>query len=120
MRLLSAPLRSSSYGTGRPTTRRTRASASGLSEVSTLVASLTAAGAKLVTNEKLGLLEVPPMDSGTESVMSRHPIDILIAQGKQRAAEVEAKIASIVSLEDAVRDYEQAFGMKPPRGFERW
>ncbi|WVQ71619.1 hypothetical protein IAR50_001159 [Cryptococcus sp. DSM 104548] len=50
----------------------------------------------------------------------KHPIALLIEQAAQKAKAMEAKIASIKSVGDAARDYIQAFGMKPPRGFERW
>ncbi|KAJ9104003.1 hypothetical protein QFC21_002466 [Naganishia friedmannii] len=39
---------------------------------------------------------------------------------EEKARQIEAKIQSIESYADAVEDYRNAFGMEPPRGFERW
>jgi len=51
---------------------------------------------------------------------SRHPIELLIDRAKVQAAQQEARIREVVTLEDAVEEYEMGFGMKPSRGFELW
>nr|WVH01970.1 glycosyl transferase family 90 protein [Naematelia aurantialba] len=50
----------------------------------------------------------------------KHPIELLIERGKTLAAEMEARIEKVTALEDVVQDYEMGYGMKPPRGFEKW
>ena len=51
---------------------------------------------------------------------SRHPIELLIERANIQAAQQAARIREVRTLEDAVEEYEEGFGMKPPRGFERW
>jgi hypothetical protein len=50
----------------------------------------------------------------------RHPIEDLLARGRDRAAALEAKKRGIQTFEDAVRDYREEFGMEPPEGFDQW
>ena len=54
------------------------------------------------------------------SQRGEHPILRLIARGRRLAAELEEKQGRILSLQDAVNDYKEAFGMMPPEGFEGW
>lgn len=49
-----------------------------------------------------------------------HPILELIELGKRRHAELANKKSRVKTLEDAVEDYRENFGMMPPEGFERW
>lgn len=50
----------------------------------------------------------------------QHPVELLIERGRAQAKAIEDRIASVKTLEDAVADYEQAWGMKPPKGFDYW
>lgn len=61
-----------------------------------------------------GLVLVPKDSNGP------HPIEGLVAEAEAKAKAIEKKNKDILYLRDAVRDYEQAYGMKPPRGFEKW
>ncbi|WVR05243.1 hypothetical protein IAU60_002255 [Kwoniella sp. DSM 27419] len=49
-----------------------------------------------------------------------HPIEALIARGKELNDRLEARIAKIHSVEDSAKDYQRAFSLEPPRGFETW
>nr|XP_019042714.1 hypothetical protein I302_08420 [Kwoniella bestiolae CBS 10118]OCF21644.1 hypothetical protein I302_08420 [Kwoniella bestiolae CBS 10118] len=49
-----------------------------------------------------------------------HPILSLIERGKELAEKQRQKISSIKTVEDAVDDYQDKFGMKPPKGFDYW
>ncbi|RSH91311.1 hypothetical protein EHS25_009610 [Saitozyma podzolica] len=49
-----------------------------------------------------------------------HPLELLVERGKRLAAEQEAKIREVQTLEDAVDEYEREYGMKPPKGFDKW
>jgi hypothetical protein len=69
---------------------------------------------KAVKPDTYGMMVVPPTHT------SEHPITTLIRRGKNKAEAMENKIQGIRFLRDAVKDYEDAFGMKPPRGFEKW
>ncbi|KAL7423911.1 hypothetical protein Q5752_001496 [Cryptotrichosporon argae] len=51
---------------------------------------------------------------------SSHPIERLMARAKQQAAAVDASIGEVESLDDAVEEYERAFKMRPPPGFNKW
>jgi hypothetical protein len=55
-----------------------------------------------------------------DGLLSHHPILDLIEQGCRSAARVEAVRQSVQSLEDAVEDYQMAFDMDPPEGFDAW
>jgi hypothetical protein len=44
----------------------------------------------------------------------------LIERAQELHDEQQMKIASIRTLEDAVEDYSEAYGMEPPRGFDVW
>ncbi|KAH8084097.1 hypothetical protein HD553DRAFT_342487 [Filobasidium floriforme] len=61
-----------------------------------------------------GLLVVP------KDINGPHPIEGLLAEAEAKAKAIEKKNKDILYLRDAVRDYEQTYGMKPPRGFEKW
>jgi hypothetical protein len=50
----------------------------------------------------------------------QNPILDLIARGRKLAAKLEVKRGRVLSLQDAVDDYKEAFGMMPPEGFEGW
>lgn len=64
-------------------------------------------------NEK-GLMAFNP------ALHDRHPVEILLERGRAQAKAIEERIASVKTLEDAVADYEKAWGMKPPKGFDHW
>ncbi|WVQ70107.1 uncharacterized protein L199_008332 [Kwoniella botswanensis] len=49
-----------------------------------------------------------------------NPIIALIERGKELAEKQKHKINSIQTVEDASDDYQDKFGMKPPKGFEYW
>ena len=49
-----------------------------------------------------------------------HPIKKLIKEAEEKAKAIEKKNKSIKYLRDAVADYETAFGVRPPRGFDEW
>ena len=49
-----------------------------------------------------------------------HPIKTLIKEAEEKAKAIEKKNKSIKYLRDAVADYETAFGVRPPRGFDEW
>jgi hypothetical protein len=49
-----------------------------------------------------------------------HPIKTLIRQAEDTAEEMAKLKTSVDSLDDAVANYRQAFGMEPPEGFEKW
>jgi beta-1,2-xylosyltransferase len=49
-----------------------------------------------------------------------HPITKLIQEAEAKAKAIEKKNKSIKYLRDAVADYETAFGVRPPRGFDEW
>lgn len=72
-------------------------------------------------NYSAGVARVMPMpEEDFEADVDTHPIAELIARGRRTAAEHEARKKAVDSLEKAVEDYERAFGMSPPEGFERW
>ena len=50
----------------------------------------------------------------------QHPIERLIARAKKQVAAMESHISEVQSVDDAADEYERVFGMKPPKGFERW
>lgn len=54
------------------------------------------------------------------STWEAHPLLELIARGREIAAEHQRKRESVDSLERAVEDYEEAFGMAPSEGFDVW
>lgn len=51
---------------------------------------------------------------------SKHPIEQLIDRAKEQAALIENRISSIQELGDSVEDYENAFTLPPPKGFDEW
>jgi hypothetical protein len=55
-----------------------------------------------------------------EPTSKRHPIELLIENAKIQAQQLQARINSIETLEDAVADYKDAYGMTPPKGFNQW
>ena len=69
---------------------------------------------KLIYEQRIGLAKVDPQRLG------KHPIRELMERAERQLEAQNAKIASVTSLEDAVEDYKQAFGMDPPRGFDTW
>ena len=50
----------------------------------------------------------------------KHPIQSLIERGEVLARDIERKLRTIETLKDAVADYQKAFSMAPPRGFDDW
>jgi beta-1,2-xylosyltransferase len=56
----------------------------------------------------------------SKDITGPHPIEGLLADAEAKAKAIEKKNKDILYLRDAVKDYETAFGMKPPRGFEKW
>jgi hypothetical protein len=72
-------------------------------------------------NYSAGVARVAPLpEDVSDPEVDTHPIAELIARGRRTAAEHEARKKAVDSLEKAVQDYERAFGMSPPEGFERW
>jgi hypothetical protein len=72
-------------------------------------------------NYSAGVARVMPMpEEDFQADVDTHPIAELIARGRRIAAEHEARKKAVDSLDKAVEDYERAFGMSPPEGFERW
>lgn len=65
-----------------------------------------------------GLLRIPSNMSLTE--LSEHPITTLIHRAEKMAEALEDKINSIKTLDDAVSDYVERWGMQPPAGFDKW
>lgn len=57
---------------------------------------------------------------GAIKVTDVHPITMLIEEAKEKKRVMEEKKESVRSLEDAVRDYRESFGMDPPEGFDAW
>lgn len=51
---------------------------------------------------------------------TKHPVELLIERGRRMAAAIEARAAKVNSIAAAVDDYEKAYGMPPPRGFDAW
>ncbi|RXK36431.1 hypothetical protein M231_06275 [Tremella mesenterica] len=51
---------------------------------------------------------------------TKHPIELLIERAKRQADSIDAQIEEVTSLEDSVDEYERGYGMKPPKGFDRW
>jgi hypothetical protein len=51
---------------------------------------------------------------------SEHPIKTLIKRAEEKAEEMKRLRGSIKTLEDAVSNYRETFGMEPPEGFEKW
>jgi hypothetical protein len=49
-----------------------------------------------------------------------HPIKLLMDRAKKQVAQLEDRLKSVHTLQDAVNDYERAWKMKPPKGFEVW
>ncbi len=64
-----------------------------------------------------GLWTISPSEI---SKLKQHPITTLISEARLKASSIEAKIERIQSLEQAITDYEQSFGLPPPLGFEQW
>jgi hypothetical protein len=60
------------------------------------------------------------IDSHEEKKLSVHPITTLIKEAERKAEQMDARVDSIQTFEDAVDDYRRAFGMEPPRGFKKW
>lgn len=50
----------------------------------------------------------------------KHPIELLIERGKRLVTAIDRRVKSITTLEAAVTDYKEAYGMAPPRGFDNW
>lgn len=78
---------------------------------------LRPASASLISRDRHGL-RVIPLDQETK--LREHPIATLIREAGKKADQLDAKIRSIRTFEDAEADYRTAFGMEPPRGFRRW
>jgi hypothetical protein len=54
------------------------------------------------------------------STWEAHPLLELMARGREIAVDHQRKRESVDTLERAVEDYQEAFGMAPPEGFEVW
>lgn len=67
-------------------------------------------------------VESQGLDSERKSIkaMKKHPITLLIEQAEEHAREMAELEDSIRTLEDAVRNYKETFGMDPPEGFDVW
>lgn len=66
-----------------------------------------------------GLMEVELPAPG-KTIRARHPIAQLIEQAEGKAVEMRDLKESIRTLEDAVANYRETFGLDPPEGFDRW
>ncbi|WVQ98701.1 hypothetical protein IAU59_005832 [Kwoniella sp. CBS 9459] len=76
---------------------------------------------ELYTHEGTGLaIDHRGLTHYTPGSNKVHPIEALIERGKEMAKELEKKIERVKTVEDSVDDYEEAFGMRPPKGFESW
>lgn len=69
-----------------------------------------------VLKYKEGLAYVPD----DEEWRGDHPIIELMERAKRLKREMDQTREMTQTLEGAVRDYEAAFGMRPPEGFEKW
>lgn len=49
---------------------------------------------------------------------TRHPIELLIEEGKRKAADMAERVGKVKNVSSAVEDYVEAFGMMPPEGFD--
>lgn len=56
----------------------------------------------------------------TDKALARHPIIELIEEGRKRYHEIQRIKEGVQSLNDAVKDYQRAFNMDPPEGFDTW
>jgi hypothetical protein len=66
-----------------------------------------------------GLIEVELPAPG-RTIRARHPVAQLIEQAEAKALEMGELRESIRTLEDAVANYKETFGLDPPEGFDRW
>lgn len=66
-----------------------------------------------------GLMEIELPAPG-RTIRARHPIAQLIEQAEGKASEIRELRESIRTLEDAVANYKETFGLDPPEGFDRW
>ena len=55
-----------------------------------------------------------------EGKSKKHPIEALIERGRRLAKAQEAQIREVMSLSDSAEEYEKAFGLKPPKGYDAW
>ena len=69
-----------------------------------------------VLKYKEGLAYVPD----DEEWRGDHPIIELMERAKRLKREMDQTREMTKTLQGAVRDYEAAFGMRPPEGFEKW
>lgn len=66
-----------------------------------------------------GLMEIELPAPG-RTIRARHPIAQLMEQAEEKAVEMRELRESIRTLEDAVANYKETFGLDPPEGFDRW
>lgn len=66
-----------------------------------------------------GLLEVRLSTTG-KTIRRRHPINELIEKAEQKAIKIQELKESIKTLDDAVANYQDTFGLDPPEGFDKW
>jgi hypothetical protein len=66
-----------------------------------------------------GLMEVELPAPG-RTIRARHPIAQLIKEAEGKASQMRDLRESIRTLEDAVANYKETFGLDPPEGFDRW
>lgn len=66
-----------------------------------------------------GMIEIELPAPG-KTIRAQHPIAQLMEQAEEKAVEMRDLRESIRTLEDAVANYKDAFGLDPPEGFERW
>lgn len=79
------------------------------------LSSLSSEYDKIIPIDSQGLISFT-----STSGLKRHPVELLIEKGRKVHQEIEARIAGITELRDAVEDYEKSWGMKPPKGFDYW
>jgi hypothetical protein len=83
-----------------------------ISHVTNVIPALRRSSLKF--DQRIGLAKVD------KHKLTTHPIRQLIERAQELHDEQQMKIASIRTIEDAVEDYREAYGMEPPRGFDVW
>lgn len=55
-----------------------------------------------------------------DSEQTRHPIELLMEKAKLQKEAQDERIARVLTPADAAAEYEAAYKMKPPFGFDKW
>ena len=84
----------------------------------------TDTGTRLLYHEKYGTVGAL---SQFDSLMTTHrdpkvlhPIELLIQRAEAQHRAVQRKLRTVVTLADAVQDYEDTWKLPPPLGFDKW